>query len=121
MSDTEKTNFEFTPEPGLEELRGEVRSLRMILSCALLLVFIFSFCVNIFLFRQTRMVSAQLAQDNQLINLWTKGGPAQAQAFDFWNKLNDFAKTHPDFMPIINKYSPAFEVHPAPAPAPKKK
>ena len=119
MSDTEKTNLDFTGGSSVEELRSEVQSLRTILSCSLLLIFVFSFCVNIFLFRQTSMVSGQLAQANQLISAWANGGPAQAQAIDFWSKLNDFARTHPDFMPIINKYSPYINVHPTNAP--KKK
>jgi len=119
MSDTEKTNFEFPAESGVEGLRSEVQSLRAILSCSLLLIFIFSMCVNIFLFRQTNMVSNQFAQANQLITAWANGGPAQAQAIDFWKKLNDYARVHPDFMPIINKYSQYINVQPNIAP--KKK
>jgi len=119
MSDTEKTSFESSGGPGVEELRSEVQSLRTILSCSLLLLFVFSFCVNIFLFRQTSMVSGQLAQVNQLLSAWASGGPAQAQAIDFWGKLNEFAKTHPDFTPIINKYSSYINVHPTVQP--KKK
>jgi hypothetical protein len=120
MSDTEKSSFEFTNNPGVEELRSEVQSLRMILACSLLLVFIFSLCVNIFLLHQTSAINGQLAQATKTLNDWAAGGPAQGQAIDFWSKLNDYARTHPDFAPIITKYNQYINIHPNPT-APVKK
>ena len=47
------------------------------------------------------------------------GHPAQMKAIEFWGKLNDYARTHPDFMPIINKYAQHIIIHGPPQP--KKK
>ena len=112
MSDTEKTNLEFGTGQGIEDLRSEVRALKTVLCCALLLVFVFSLCVNVFLLHQTSTLNGQLVQATQLVNAWANGGPAQAQAIDFWNKLNEYSRTHADFAPIINKFSPYIHVRP---------
>jgi len=95
--------FDTMGEPGLPELREEVASLRTMFSASLLLLFVFSFCVNIFLFHQASMAHAQASVATQLVHDFDYGGAAQA--IDFWTKLNEYARGHPDFLPIINKYS----------------
>ncbi len=97
-------------ESEVESLRSEVLALRMVVSFALLLVFVFSICVNIFLFRQTTSLGGQVANaQNAVTTFETAGGGAQV--VDIWAKLNDYARTHPDFQPIINKYKPFFDAN----------
>ena len=117
MNESEN-KFDSTAGSGMEALRSEVQSLRTMLSFTLLLMFVFSFCVNIFLFRQASAMSAQANEAQMVVGSFENGGAAQA--IDFWNKLNDYARTHADFAPIINKYSRYINVH-TNAPAAKKK
>lgn len=105
-------------ESSNENLRADVQSLRTMLSVALLLLFIFSFCVNVFLFRQVKAITAQVAQAQQLVESFQKGG-GFTQGAELVSRLNEYARTHPDFAPIMQKYS--FHITPTGAPAPAKK
>jgi len=104
MNETEGS-FKSPGDSGVEELRNDVESLRTSVTMALFFLFIFSFCVNVFLFRQATAMGAQAAQARLMVTSWAAGSPMQIQAADFWNKLAEFSKTHPDFVPIMNKYS----------------
>jgi hypothetical protein len=108
--------YEPGSEPTLEELRKEVQALRGSFSTALVLLFVFSFCVNIFLFRQVSILSAEANQASALVAGWAPGGASQNLAIETWARLTDFSKTHQDFLPIINKYSQFFNARP-PSPA----
>ncbi|MDB6023635.1 MAG: hypothetical protein JWQ04_3492 [Pedosphaera sp.] len=88
---------------GDEGLREEVQSLRTMFSCTLLLLFVFSFCVNVFLYRQSSALGSQVGEAQQMVSGFRNGGAAQV--IDLWTKLNDYAKTHPDYAPVIQKYS----------------
>lgn len=116
-----ESNFQAMPEStesSNENVRAEVQSLRAMLSVALLLLFIFSFCVNVFLFRQVTAVSAQLAQAQQLVANFQKGG-GYTQGAELLSRLNEYARTHPDFAPILQKYN--FHITTTGTPAPAKK
>ena len=96
-------------ESGIEELRREVQSLRAALSASVLLLFIFSFCVNVYLWHQSSLIHAQAMAAPQVVYDFDNGGAGQA--IEFWTHLNDYARAHPDFVPIINKYSKFINVH----------
>jgi hypothetical protein len=104
-----ETTFAPRPESEVESLRSEVQSLRAVVSFSVLLLFIFTVCVNIYLFRQANLASGQVAQARAAVANFENGGGAQI--VDFWSKLNDYSRTHPDFQPIINKYDPFFRAH----------
>jgi hypothetical protein len=97
-------------ESEVEGLRNEVQTLRAVVSFALLLMFVFSICVNIFLFRQTTSLSGQVENAQNAVTAFETAGGG-AQVVDIWGKLNDYARTHPDFQPIITKYKPFFDAH----------
>ncbi len=120
---------ENTFQPGgseAQQLRAEIASLRSLLSAALIILFVFSACVNFYLRKQTSILMVPMNEAQAMVNRYENGG--SAQILDFWNKMNEYARTHPDFVPIINKYSQYITVHPNPpagaptaAAAPKKK
>lgn len=102
-------------------LRNEVQGLRNTLTLTLLFAFIFSFCVNVFLYLQGSVVSAQAGEAQQIVGTFQSVGAQQV--VDFWGKLNDYAKTHPDFTPVLQKYSSFLNIHSSAnsgAAAPKK-
>src|SRR5579884_149192 len=83
-----------------ESLREEVQSLKFMLTSTLLLSFIFSFVVFIFLMRQNSAIAAQTAQVRQMVTA------NSAQAAAVYNKLADYARTHPDYaQQVFQKYS----------------
>ena len=95
-----------TTDPKVEVLQGELQSLRTLLTISLILVIAFSFCVNVFLFRQVAMARAQVTQAEQFVKDFNAG-----QVAEFWNKLTEFSKTHPEFAPIWAKYKDMINVH----------
>ncbi len=108
MSETENP-VEISGDSGVEALRNEVQTLRAVLSFTVLLLFVFSICMNVFLFRQATAVSGQAAQAQAVVSNFES---MSGQANDFWLKLNDYARTHPDFQPIVAKYSQLIGTHP---------
>jgi len=100
-----ETNF----EGDNAAVRNEVQSLRNTLTMTLLFTFIFSFCVNVFLGLQESVVSGQAREAQQIVSTFQSVGAQQV--VEFWGKLSDYAKTHPDFNPVLQKYSGFINVH----------
>jgi Ni,Fe-hydrogenase I cytochrome b subunit len=105
-----ENTFEPKADSSVEGLRNELQALRAVVSFALVLMFVFSICVNIFLFRQATTLGGQVANAQNMVSAFESAGGG-AQVVDIWNKLNDYARTHPDFQPVINKYKPFFDAH----------
>ncbi len=99
------SEFEEKPEPssssGPAELQEEVRSLRTMLSASLILLIVFGLSVDLFLFKQVSVLGADADRYEQGIN-----GFNAPKARDFWNRLVAYSRTHPEFAPVINKFSP---------------
>lgn len=98
--------FEQAPQgssgSSVAELQEEVQSLRTLLSASLILMIVFSLVINLFLLKQVSALRAQtevFATANNNFNT--------AKAIDYWNHLVQYARTHPEFAPVINKFSPA--------------
>ena len=115
-------------ESEIKEFRGEVQSLRGLVTVGLLAFFIFSLPVNFFFWKQSRALSAQVQMARASINGYKNGGATTI--LEFWARLKEYSTTHPDFQPIINKYGEYFATSkvptpaapaPVPAPAPRKK
>ena len=100
MSETDKFAAESPTETA--ELREQVNSLQSTLSLTLVLMFIFTLTINIFLFHTTRLTRMQA---NNMQVAVDKYRVDQAGILDFWNKLRNYSMTHPDYAPIMNKYS----------------
>jgi hypothetical protein len=89
---------------GVAELQEELNGLRMMLSVSLVLLLLFGAVFDFFLLKQVSTLREQTA----IIKLSEQGfnfnGP---KAIDYWNHLVAYSRQHPEFAPIINKYSPA--------------
>ena len=113
-------------QPEASDLQRQYDDLRYLVVSVLVLVIVISGTLNIYLLRQWRTTSRDLAairpQAAQMIGEFQRSsGPAMS---DFIKKLTEYGRTHPDFAPIMVKYGlrPATNAPTAmPAsPAPKK-
>src|SRR5579885_3266753 len=115
----ESESFNPTVGAGSEDLRGEVQSLRFMLSMSLLLMFVFSFCVFVYMFKQTTSLRRQVHEiQDQIVKFEAAGGPTQAA--ELMLRLGEYAKTHPDYVPIYQKYSQQISVRQVPNQPAKK-
>ena len=94
-------------ESGDSDLQAQFESLRQLITSVLILVIVISGTLNIYLLRQWRTTSKDLAgirpQAAQMIAEYQKvSGPLMN---DFVAKIMDYGKTHPDFAPILAKYN----------------
>ena len=99
-----ETRSNATPifEPTLESLQEGYQSLRALFQFALVALILMSGSLNIFLFRQVSLVRVQVAEMSQSIADYEKNKAPVMNAF--LSKLQTFAKTNPDFAPILEKY-----------------
>ena len=104
---------------GLQTLRDEVRTLRSLFSAAAMALLLLSFGINAYLYYQDRILRKELdtakkmTQDFETVR--------RPMVNTFITRLQDFARSHPDINPILDKYGirPAASA-PAPAPSPVK-
>ena len=104
---------------GLQTLRDEVRTLRSLFNMAAMAVLLLSFGINAYLYYQERTLRKELdAAKKMARDFETVKRPI---VNTFITRLQDFARSHPDIDPILDKYGirPAASA-PAPAPAPAK-
>jgi hypothetical protein len=111
------------------DFQTQLDGLRSLMVSVLILIVIISGTFNIYLLRQWRTTSKDLAavrpQAAQIIAEYQqKSGPLMK---DFVNKLTEYGRTHPDFAPILAKYQIKTTEATGPAPgspattSPKKK
>lgn len=94
-------------QPGVDDLQAQFDALRHLVVSILILVIVMSGTLNIYLLRQWRSVSKDLAgvrpQAAQMIADYQKvTGPLMT---DFVKKLTEYGRTHPDFAPVLAKYN----------------
>src|SRR5262249_1363210 len=99
-----ENNLEASSDSVIKDLQGQVRSLRLLLIATLAILFIFSACVNFYLAHQSRLAKAQADEAEKIVAQFNSFGAPWAS--DFWNRLQAYSKTHPDFNPIVEKYRP---------------
>jgi hypothetical protein len=85
----------------VEEMQNDLQWLRTLVSIALILLGLFGLSVDVFLLRQASLIRTQVTQTETMEDNFNAAVPTK-----FWNRLNEYARTHPDFAPIIAKYSP---------------
>ena len=111
-----------SPAPGdLNQLEAELQSLRQLIISVLVLMIIISGTLSIYLLRQWRMTSKDLASirpaASQVFAEYTKERAPRMDAF--LERLKDYGRTHSDFVPILIRYqlvsntSPAVGVSPS--------
>jgi len=95
-----------TIQAGENDLQAQFDALRHLVTSTLILVIVVSGTFNIYLLRQWRSVSKELAQirpqAKQIIDDYQKSGPLMD---DFVNKITEYGRTHADFAPIMAKYN----------------
>ena len=119
-------------QPNATDLQAQYDSLRHLVVSILILVIVISGTLNIYLLRQWRSASKDLAgirpQAAQMIADYQRvSAPLMT---DFVKKITDYGRTHPDFAPILAKYglkptgptgaAPATATSQQPAAPPKK-
>ena len=115
-------------QPDANDLQRQYDALRHLVVSILILVVVISGTLNIYLLRQWRSTSKDLAairpQAAQMIAEYQKvSGPLMQ---DFVKKITEYGRTHPDFVPVLAKYGlkPSTPTNPPPATpattAPKK-
>ena len=103
----------------VEELREELNSLRILLSVSLILLIVFGFCVDRYLFKQISLLGEQTKVPQQQVDKFATQYNL-ARASEFWNNLVVYSKSHPDFVPILAKYSAVVNQTLITGPAPTK-
>lgn len=102
--------FEAKPmsQPDLPEATNvqlQIQSLRQLILSTLLLVLVISGAFNIFMWRQYRTIKAELApMQANAAQIIQQCNTINATANDLAKKFLEYGRTHPDFMPILNKY-----------------
>jgi hypothetical protein len=88
------------------QLAGQVESLQHLVTSLLVLLVIVSGTLSIFLLRQWQMARKDLAAIQpsalQIIADYNKDRSPRMDAF--LEKLKDYGRTHPDFVPILVRY-----------------
>ena len=113
--DEPETKVETAPDFAIEELQNELQALRTLMTVSLIVMIVFSVCVNLYFFKQDRILQGSINQLQQ-----TTGG-MQSGIVAFWSELNDFSKAHSDFAPALDKYRSLFATNASAAAAPKPK
>jgi hypothetical protein len=87
-------------------LQGELESLHHLITSVLILVLIVSGTLSVYLLRQWQMTRKDLAAIRpgalQIIADYNKERAPRMDAFI--EKLKDYGRTHPDFVPILVRY-----------------
>ena len=103
----------------LQALRDEVHTLRSLFSAAALALLLLSFCINAYLYYQDRILRKELGAAKKMVREFET--VRRPMVNTFITRLQEFARSHPDINPLLNKYGikPAASA-PAPAPSPAK-
>jgi hypothetical protein len=105
--------------PSLESLQRAYQSLRTLLDILTVALVILSGSLNIFLLRQVSMVRNEIEERRRFIADYERNNVPIMN--DFVLKLQAFAKTNPDFAPILAKYWRPTNAIPTPRVVPPNK
>jgi hypothetical protein len=87
------------------EGQGELESLRRLVAAALVLVIVFTVGVDYYISAQTSELGRMIGQQQQVAQQAVKNyGGFSSRAAQFWSRLVDYSKTHPDFAPVMEKW-----------------
>ena len=105
--------------PSLESLQRAYQSLRTLLDILTVALVILNGSLNIFLLRQVSMVRNEIEERSKFIVDYERSNVPIMN--DFVLKLQVFAKTNPDFAPILAKYWRPTNAIPTPRVVPPNK
>lgn len=98
------------------DLPDQLRSLRMLLAALLAAMLCFGGALMLYLYRQVSMLNRQVTENTRLVNEFQTNTLPKINWF--FNSLQTFARTNPDFNSVLAKYN--LLPGPASAPAPSK-
>jgi len=93
-------NFETTSQRQIAELQEELYSVRTLLSVSLVLMIIFTLCVDRYLFKQVSGLNGQNTMLKTEIAAFN-----QPKMIEFWNMFMNYAKGHPEYVPVIAQFA----------------
>ncbi len=89
-------------EVSIEELKQSLRGLRILFNLVLILLLVLAGSLFLFLLREVSQIRRQTRELTQFVDNYNKNSvPAM---LDFRAKLQEFAKTNPDFRLILARY-----------------
>ena len=98
-------NTQSPPQPSSNDLQAQYDALRHLVLSIMILVLVISATLNLYLLRQWRNTSKDLAgirpQAALMMAEYQKSGPLMDE---FTKKITDYGRNHPDFAPILAKY-----------------
>jgi len=107
----------------LSQLEAQVQSLHQLIISVLVLMIVISGTLSIYLLRQWRMTSKDLASirpaASQVFAEYTKERAPRMDAF--LERLKDYGRTHSDFVPILIRYQLVSNTAPVSLSNPAKK
>ncbi len=107
---TEPTAALVPDAPGHEQIERDVASLYSVVTMVVLGLLMLSAAVNVFIWRQVKVVRGQLAEEQRQIEAYNRADPAVR---DLMKRLQSFAAKNPDFQPIMARYAAAPETNAA--------
>ncbi len=102
MSDLENLSSP-SPAPTLGTLEHELRALRKLFVVALAVLLVIGASVAIFLWGQKRILNGQLRDAQKFVADYER--VTAPFLSNFINNLQTYGRTHPDFVPILDKYN----------------
>jgi hypothetical protein len=126
----ENTEIKSSSEPTTKQLQEQVDSLRNTVISLLVLAIVISGTFTLFLLRQSKYARVEAGNLRAAINEYNTTNLPVIK--DFHNRLIEYAKSHPEFAPLAQKYGlgvgpgpgtpqAAPVTAPAPTAAPKQK
>jgi hypothetical protein len=88
----------------LANLQRSLQSLRTLFQVTLIAVIVVTAAGSVVLLQRVRQVRREMAALTRTVAEFDRVGQPQLEAF--LNRLKDFARANPDFLPIFNKYVP---------------
>ncbi len=104
-------------EPAVpEQIERDLASLQSVVTMIVAGLLILTVAVNVFIWRQVRVVRNQLADERRQIDEYNRADPAVR---DLLRRLQAFAASNPDFQPVIARYAEPSTNQAAPKTVPK--
>lgn len=101
MNDLE-TNPNPSSESEVQLLRQQVQSLEKVVQTMLAVVLVISLCFTVFLWRQQRSQSKDLADLQPVVKTYDEN--LAPFITSFIPRLQDYARTHPDINPVLDEF-----------------
>lgn len=108
-----------TQTQGSSDISDQVASLRTGLTVLLVAVLCLGLAVSLTLYRQVSIINGQLTESRRLVEDYNTNAFPRISAFVV--SLNYYAKTNPDFRPILSRYKLTVDETPSGAAAPAGK